>query len=81
MRTGRKKKHEEQMVFLLFNFCSVNSKKTGKTTLNSAILRTWGTTKTKTTLSTKRVFGFFVFKNRKQFLKTLNKQALSQLFF
>ena len=38
-------------------------------------MRTRETTKTKTTLSTKRVFVFFVFKNRKQFLKTLNKHA------
>ena len=64
MRTGRKKKHGEQMVFLFFNFF-VNSKKMGKTifccSLNSAILRTRGTTKTKMTLSTKQVFGVFCF--------------------
>ena len=45
----------------------------GKTTfcyyLNSAILRTWGTTKTKTTLSTKRVFDIFCFQEQKTVLE------------
>ena len=45
----------------------------GKTTfccsLNSAILRTRGTTKTKTTLSTKQVFGVFCFQEQKTVLE------------
>ena len=85
MRTGRKKKHEEQMVFLLFNFCSVNSKKTGKTTfccsLNSAILRTWGTTKTKMTLSTKRVFGVFCFQEQKTVFENTKQTGPNSFVF
>ena len=56
----------------------------GKTTfccsLHSAILRTRGTTKTKTTLPTKQVFGVFCFQEQKTILENI-KQTGPKTFF
>ena len=58
-------------------FCSVNNKKTRKTTffcsLKSVILRTQRTRKTKTTFSTKQVFSIFCFQEQKTVLENTNQ--------
>ena len=58
-------------------FCSINSKKTGKTqffcSLKSVILRTQRIKKTKIIFSTKQVFSIFCFQEQKTILENTNQ--------